>query len=78
MTIVGPLWKIQSVSSSLIIKLELTEEVHKYNVAEILLIKNLSPALSKNEGLDYQLWYIRRFGMFKWWAIMWLIRSHDC
>lgn len=52
MTIVGPLWKIQSVSSSLIIKLELTEEVHKYNVAETLLIKNLSPALSKNEGLD--------------------------
>lgn len=52
MTIVGPLWNIQSVSSSLIIKLELTEEVHKYNVAEILLIKNLSPALSKNEGLD--------------------------
>ena len=34
------------------IKLELTEEVHKYNVAETLLIKNLSPALSKNEGLD--------------------------
>ena len=34
------------------IKLELTEEVHKYNVAEILLIKNLSPALSKNDGLD--------------------------
>ena len=42
-TIVGP-----------IMKLELTEEVHKYKccVAETLLIKNLSPALSKNEGLD--------------------------
>lgn len=34
------------------IKLELTEEVHKCNVAETLLIKNLSAALSKNEGLD--------------------------
>ena len=36
------------------IKLELTEEVHKYNcrIKETLLIKNLSPALSKNEGLD--------------------------
>ena len=35
-------------------KFELTEEVHKYKccVAETLLIKNLSPALSKNEGLD--------------------------
>ena len=36
------------------IKLELTAEVYKYNCrfAETLLIKNLSPALSKNEGLD--------------------------
>ena len=50
------------------IKLELTEEVHKYNVAETLLIKNLSPALSKNEGLDisalihWALWNVQVMG----------------